>query len=82
MFLWVRDMPDCELLAECLFFNDKLKNMPTASDMMKKMYCKWHYTKCARYKIAINLGKQAVPKDLFPGDTLRASELLIQYDIK
>jgi len=75
-------MTNCELLAECPFFNDKLKNMPTASDMMKKMYCKWHYTKCARFKVAITLGKKAVPADMFPGDTLRASEILIHYDIK
>ena len=75
-------MQDCELLIECLFFNDKLKNMPAASDIMKKMYCKWHYTTCARYKIAMALGKSAVPTDLFPGDTLRANELLIQFEMK
>jgi hypothetical protein len=73
---------DCELLEGCLFFNDKLKNLPKASDMMKKMYCKWHYAKCARYKIAIAMGKSAVPKDLFPGDHNRSSEILIQYDMK
>jgi len=75
-------MSECELLADCLFFNDKLKNMPTASDMMKKMYCKWHYSKCARYKVATTLGRKAVPADMFPGDTLRATEMLIQHDKK
>lgn len=75
-------MQDCELLVECLFFNDKLKNMPKASDIMKKMYCKWHYTKCARYKIAMAMGKKAVPTDMFPGDSLRASDMLIQCDKK
>ena len=75
-------MTECDLLAGCLFFNDKLKIMPKASEMMKKMYCKWHYTKCARYKVATTLGKSAVPEDLFPGDHLRASEILIQYEIK
>jgi len=75
-------MAECELLVECPFFNDKLKNMPSASDMMKKTYCKWNYIKCARYKIAMEMGKKAVPGNMFPGDTLRANEMLIQYDIK
>ena len=75
-------MTDCEFLKECPFFHDKLKNMPTAADMMKKMYCKWHHTKCARYKIAITMGKSAVPNDMFPGDTLRADEILIQFEMK
>jgi len=75
-------MADCEFLENCLFFNDKLKNMPTASGMMKNMYCKWHHAKCSRYRIAIALGKSGVPDDMFPGDQLRANEMLLQYDIK
>jgi hypothetical protein len=49
---------------------------------MKKTYCYWHYNKCARYKIAITLGKSAIPMDMFPGDSRRADEMLIQYEIK
>jgi hypothetical protein len=75
-------MPDCELLVECPFFNDKLKKMPKASDIMKKMYCQWHYAKCARYRVAIVICKKAIPDDMFPGDTRRSSEMLIQYDKK
>lgn len=75
-------MPECEFLNECLFFNDKLKKMPAAADVMKKMYCLWHFTTCARYKVAMTLGKSAVPLDMFPGDKLRASEMLIQHDLK
>ena len=75
-------MPDCEFLQECLFFNDKLKNMPKASDMLKKTYCKWHFNKCARHKVAIGLGKSAIPMDMYPGDIRRANEILIQYELK
>ena len=75
-------MKNCEFLQKCLFFNDKLKNMPKASDMMKKMYCRWNNTKCARYMVATTLGKSAIPHDMFPGDHRRANEILIQYDIK
>ncbi len=49
---------------------------------MKKIYCKWHYSNCARYKIAITMGKHAIPLDMFPGDKLRANEMLIQYEMK
>ena len=71
-------MADCELLPECPFFNDQLKNMPTASDTMKKIYCRWNFVKCARYKVAIVLGRKKVPPDLFPGDSRRADDILIQ----
>jgi hypothetical protein len=69
-------MNDCELLEKCPFFNDKLKDMPTASDMMKKIYCQWHYKECARYKVAGVVGKDRVPSDLFPSDKERAAVLL------
>jgi len=70
-------MTDCEYLEKCPFFNDKLEKMPKASDMMKKIYCRWDYTRCARYSIAITMGKSKVPDDLFPGDNHRANEMLL-----
>jgi len=56
--------------------------MPKASDMMSKIYCKWNYSKRARYKIAIVMGKSAVLNDMFPGDQRRTIEMLIQYEMK
>ena len=75
-------MADCELLEKCLFFHDKLKKMPIASDTMKKLYCRWNFAKCARYKVAIVLGRKNVPLDLFPGDSHRAEEILVQQNKK
>lgn len=72
-------MERCELLDGCLFFNYHMKNMPTASEMMKKMYCLWHYEQCARYKVASVLGRKKIPADLFPYETLRAKTLLKKY---
>ena len=74
-------MADCELLGKCLFFHDKLQDMPTASDMMKKMYCRWHYDECARYKIAIEMGTENVPADLFPSDMERAELIIAQFNL-
>ena len=73
-------MADCELLEICPFFSDQLKNMPAASDTMKKIHCRWNFVKCARYKVAIVLGKKNVPFDLFPGDSRRAEDILIQQN--
>ena len=75
-------MAHCELLEKCPFFNDQLKNMPAASNIMKKLYCRWIFAKCARYKVAIVLGKKNVPSDLFPGDSRRADDILFQEDKK
>jgi len=75
-------MADCELLKICPFFNGQLKNMSAASDTMKKLYCRWNFIKCARYKVAIVLGKKNVPSDLFPGDSRRADDILIQHSKK
>ena len=73
-------MADCEFLTLCPFFNDKMENMPSAADMMKKLYCKWNYSHCARYMVAMALGRKKIPPDLFPGDAARADILLTQYN--
>ena len=72
-------MERCELLDGCLFFNDQMKSMPTASEMMKRMYCNWHYEQCARFRVATVLGRKKTPADLFPYDTIRAKILLNKY---
>ena len=69
-------MAECEFLSICLYFNDKLKNMPTASDMVKRMYCLWHFEDCARYKVAKAIGRENVPPDLFPPDIEEAKAML------
>ena len=73
-------MADCDFLALCPFFNDKLENMSSAADMMKKLYCKWNYSQCARYMVAVACGKDKVPVDMFPGDNARAQTILTQYN--
>ena len=75
-------MADCEMLVKCPFFKDQLNNMPAASNMIKKLYCRWIFNKCARHKVAIALGKEKVPSDLFPRDTRRANDILIKENKK
>lgn len=73
-------MADCEFLTLCPFFNDKMEDMPSAADMMKKLYCKWNYSQCARYMVAAACGRDKIPADMFPRDTSRAKIILIQYN--
>ena len=69
-------MSECGFLKICPFFKNQLQNMPELAEMMKKIYCRWNFTKCARYQVAITLGKGKVPTDLFPGDAEDAEKLL------
>lgn len=69
-------MANCEMLPECLFFSDKLANMPTIADNLKNIFCLGDNTLCARYLIAKHLGKDKIPFDLFPHNTDRVEIIL------
>ena len=69
-------MADCECLPKCPFFNDKMKNMPSLSSMLKKKYCQGDSAGCARYRVFKALGRDAVPGDLYPNNQDKADELL------
>jgi hypothetical protein len=69
-------MPDCELVAKCIFFNDKMASMPAMAGAMKKKYCHGDNAKCARYVVCMALGRENVPADLTPSQTDRAKKLL------
>ncbi len=44
-------MADCICLPKCLFFNDKMENMPSMAQMYKAKYCIGDKSKCARYMV-------------------------------
>lgn len=69
-------MPDCELLAGCIFFNDRMANMPSTSNVFKMIYCTDNFEGCARYTVRKAAGKEAVLDDLFPNQMERAKEIL------
>ena len=69
-------MSECPRLPGCPFFNDKMTHMPTTADMVKDKYCREQYLACARYRVAEKLGKENVPKDLYPNDSAGADTLL------
>ncbi len=69
-------MADCEKIAGCMFFNDKLTNMPAVVDTIRKSFCHGDYTRCARYMVTEIFGIESIPSDIFPGNSVRAKTIL------
>jgi hypothetical protein len=69
-------MGECELTAGCIFFNDKMADMPSMASMMKTVYCKSDPGKCARYMIVKAVGRDKVPTDLFPNQVDKAAAVI------
>ncbi len=69
-------MAECQCIAGCPFFNDKMANMPAVADIYKDRYCRGDWNGCARYRVFSSLGRESVPANLFPNELERAAELL------
>lgn len=67
---------NCELIATCAFFGEKLPTMPATTNFLKARYCQRDYTNCARYLVRQSLGKEKVPLDLYPDDAVRAKSII------
>ncbi|RPJ09127.1 MAG: hypothetical protein EHM28_02410 [Spirochaetaceae bacterium] len=68
---------DCECLAGCPFFNDKMTDMPDIAEILKMHYCRADNRQCARYMVFCELGRDNVPADLFPNHYIRARDIII-----
>ncbi len=66
-------MPDCGKLGGCEFFK---KASGTLAETMKCQYCKGDFTKCARYQVAVTVGREKVPPTLFPNMLSKAREII------
>ena len=69
-------MADCELLAGCPFFNDKMSDTQGIGAVYKKKYCQGSNADCARYVVFKARGRSAVPVDLYPNMLDRAKKIL------
>lgn len=69
-------MAQCELTATCIFFNDQMAGMPSTAAVYKKMYCENEFGNCGRYMIFKAIGRENVPKDLFPNQEDRAKAII------
>ncbi len=69
-------MSECELIKTCIFFNDKMADMPSTAEIFKNLYCKGEFNNCARMIIVKALGRGNVPPDLFPNQAEKALEIV------
>jgi len=69
-------MADCECLPKCPFFNDNMSKMPAISNLLKKKFCQGDKSDCARHMVFRSVGKEFVPKDLYPNDNNTALEII------
>ena len=44
--------------------------------MYKRKYCQDNYGDCARYMVAINVGREKVPSNMFPNMRDKAEEII------
>lgn len=71
-------MAECECIKKCPFFNGEMNGMPHTINIYKLNYCKTDNKKCARYMVFTQLGKEAVPGDLYPHQTGDAQKIINQ----
>jgi hypothetical protein len=69
-------MADCECLAGCIFFNDKMASRPATANTYKRHFCQEDSTTCARYMVFKARGKGSVPSDLYPNQQDRAKTII------
>ena len=69
-------MADCECLAGCPFFHDKMESKPVLAELYKKKYCKGDSAECARHRVFKALGKGRVPANLFPSQAEKVDAII------
>jgi len=70
-------MSECECLAVCPFFNDKMPLLGGGLvEIYKENYCKKDKDSCARYMVRKALGKEKVPPDLYPNMRDKANQVI------
>ena len=69
-------MKNCELIEKCIFFNDRMANMPSTAEIFKMKFCKGEFAECARHIVCDATGRDSVPADLFPNQSERARKIV------
>jgi hypothetical protein len=69
-------MAVCKLMEGCLFFNDKMADMPATAEMLKDQFCRGDNSKCARHMVYNKLGTPRIPPDLYPYQVKQAQVLI------
>lgn len=71
-----KDFQPCENFEDCRFFNQKLERGPVAIDAFRSVYCMGDFNACARYRVAMEVGRENVPDNLYPNNSFRAQRIV------
>lgn len=71
-------MQICELCDSCIFFNDKMPDMPAVAGFLKDKYCRADFAACARFQIYIEFGRENVPAGLFPNEEAIVPQIAVE----
>ena len=69
-------MAECELVANCPIFLDKMEKKPGLTEMYKQRCCRTDNSNCARYLVSKSLGRERVPQSLYPNQMAAAHEII------
>lgn len=69
---------ECECLVACPFFLERMADMPNVTALINERFCTGDWTRCARYRVHVEFGRDAVPADLFPDQDEIAEKILMQ----
>lgn len=69
-------MAECECLAGCGFYHDKMPIKSGIGTIYKKNYCLGDNTNCARHMVFKKFGKGTVPTNLYPNQIDRAKLII------
>ena len=70
--------PGCTLIDDCPFYKERMARMPRSTEIMKEMFCKNEYAKCARYLVYRECGREHIPIDLFPNEFEKGRKIVAQ----
>jgi hypothetical protein len=69
-------MAECEYIDSCPFFKGSIEEKPVEIEKLKNEYCRSNNLHCARYMVAMALGEDKVPENLYPHEKEVAYSLL------
>lgn len=69
-------MSDCECIEGCHFFSDHMTDKQPIASLVQNRLCRNEWSDCARHRVFTELGREAVPRDLYPIDMERAVKII------
>ncbi|HMM05661.1 MAG TPA: hypothetical protein PKD52_03200 [Clostridiales bacterium] len=72
----------CEKLAACPFYNEKMPIDSGLGAMYRKKYCENDRESCARFMVSSAVGKDYVTNSLYPNMVEQAKQIIAEQSVK